>query len=525
MDVALRSLDQVDAYDVPNLEELLTEDFGLVNPAPLQRAICRIADGRPLGELKTHPHVIAAVGHITGKRYVPNVMALLAAIRGAKSQIASAAAYRCALTCDTSIVTDGEMPRVTIISLRREEADVVMNHLRGALARSPRLRSRLVDAKGDRVILRHPTGLKVEIVVDAGKRAGGSLVARWMAGVIFDEATRMVGSDDGVVNLDDSRAAVEGRLLQCACANQWLIGSPWAPFGPMYDLSRTAFERPSPAAVVVRARGDWLNPVWWTPERAEALKRNNPVAYKTDFMAEFADPETSLLSGEELEACVRKAPIDVPSQVHEGYQYAAEMDPATRLNAWTLCVAKKEGKKSVIVLARQWVPGHDGELSPAAVLRQIRDLLAPYGVTRVGTDQWRADSLREIAKDIGLTLVDFTASRESNNEGYLELATMVREKLVEIPDERMLLSDLRRLVRKTTATGFQIQLPSTGDGRHCDYAPSVMRVVARQSKQPVKVDPRTEADRDQAAYRERLEKAVRDRRNPMNALRRSPFAR
>lgn len=472
----------------------MVEDFGLDTPMPLQRAIWRIADGRSLGELASHPHVQAAIGTMRGKRFIPATMSLLMAIRGAKSQTAAAIAIRCALTCNLSKVTDGEMPRGTIISLRKDSAEVIMGHLVGALQRSPRLRTRIVSITAGRVVLRHPTGRHVEIIVDVGKRAGGSLVSRWMFCLLADEATRMVGQEDGVVNLDDSRTAVAGRLLPCACCNEFLIGSPWAPFGPMYEIDRQSFQSPGPDMVVVRARGDWLNPVWWTPERIEEVKKN-PVAYKTNFLAEFVDPESSLLSGDELEACVRKGDLVVPTQVLDGYEYAAEMDPATRLNAWTLAVAKREGKKSVVVLAKQWMPPPNGELSPSRVLTEIRDLLSPYGVTRVGTDQWRADSLREIAKVVGLQLVDYTASRENNNAGYLDLATRIREKAIELPNDPVLLSDLRRLVRKTTQAGFTIQLPSTADGRHCDYAPSVMRVCARDPRQPASpTAPQTAAD-------------------------------
>lgn len=515
-------VEEAAAYDIPTLESLLVEDMGLATPTNLQRAICRIGDGLPLGPLKDDPHVLAAIGRLTGRKYIPRVMALLAAIRGAKSQISAAAGIRCALTCDVRNVTDGEVPRVTIISLRREEAGVVMAHLKGAVARSARLRARVVEVLGDRVLFRHPSGLTVEVVVDAGKRAGGSLVARWMAAVIFDEATRMLGSDEGVVNLDDSRAAVEGRLLDCACCNQWLIGSPWAPFGPTYEIHRDHFQKPTPSMVVVRARGDWLNPTWWTPERAERLRLENPLAYKTDFLAEFADPEEALITAAELEACIRPEPLDLPSQWADGYEYVAEMDPATRLNAWTLIVCKREGKKSVVVLARQWVPGKDGELSPTKVLTQIRDLLAPYHVTRIGTDQWRAESLREIARVVRLDLVDYTASRENNNIGYLDLATKVREKLVELPNDPVLISDLRRLTRKTTQTGFTIQLPGTADGRHCDFAPSVMRAVGRAARQPDVEDTRTENERWQARVWEKRAESVREQ-SQRKSWRRNPF--
>lgn len=501
---------------VPTLEELLEEDFANFTLMPLQRAVCRIADGRPLGDLANHPHVVAAIGKMRGARGVPKTMALLCAIRAAKSLIAAAAGVRCALTCDVSGLAPGDIPRVSIISLRRDTADVIFTHILGAIRNSARVRSRVIgEPNAGKLLLRHPSGRSVEIVVDAGKRAGGSLVARWMAAVIFDEAPRMVGADEGVVNVDDSRAAVAGRLLPCACSSEWLIGSPWAPFGPMFEIARDTWQKSSREMVVVRARGDWMNPVWWTPARIESFKSN--AAYKSDFLAEFADAESSLLSGDELEACTRKEPLVLPSEVDDGYEYVAEMDPATRVNAWTLIVAKMTGKKHVIVLAKQWVPTRDGELSPAKILTEIRDVLAPYRVTRIGTDQWRADSLREIAKERGLALIDYTATRENKNEGYLELATKVRTGVVEFPNDPVLIADLRRLKRVTTANGFKIDEPSTGDGRHCDYAPAVRRAVQRVPRQPKPVDELTGAQRDQARYLAKAQERVRKKGKPWYA--------
>lgn len=109
---------------IPSLEELITQDFGLREPTPLQRAICRIADGAKLGDLADHPAVTEAIGPMTGPRAVPKTMLLLCAVRGGKSLIASAAAIRCGLTCDTSPCGPGDIPRVPVLSTRKDEAKV-----------------------------------------------------------------------------------------------------------------------------------------------------------------------------------------------------------------------------------------------------------------------------------------------------------------------------------------------------------------------------------------------------------------
>src|SRR5690606_9521305 len=153
----------------------------------------------------------------------------------------------------------------------------------------------------------------------------------------FDEAPRMNGREDGVVNLDDMLAAVAGRVLPGG--QILMIGSPWAPYGPVYDLAQ------NPGATrVIRATGPALNPNWWTPERCEELQRTNPVAYQTDVLGEFADPESGLLSPIAVHRNTRAAPEQLPPR--KGASYVAAIDPAegdAKGNAWTLVIVELEG--------------------------------------------------------------------------------------------------------------------------------------------------------------------------------------
>ena len=130
-------------------------------------------------------------------------------------------------------------------------------HLMGALS-APKIAPLVVGKKlaeeeipsSGMIALRHPSGRIVEIVVVAGKRAGGGLVSYWSAGVVFDEAPRMGGEADGVVNFDDSRKSVIGRLLPGA--QLWANGSPWAPLGPIHKAVETWHRKPG-RVLVLRA--------------------------------------------------------------------------------------------------------------------------------------------------------------------------------------------------------------------------------------------------------------------------------
>jgi hypothetical protein len=524
--------------NLPSLEELFTQDFGVTTPEPVQRAICRIADGKPLGNLWGHPEVMAAIGELPkGERFIPKTMVLLCAIRSGKSAMSGAAAVRNGLTCDTSVCGPGDVPRVPILSTHKDEAKATMDHLVGAFTTSPRLRPLLVkDPTVDTITFRHPTGRHVEIKVVAGSRAGTSLAARFLAGVIFDEAAKMVGGEEGVINLDDARHNVAGRLMRTDCASEWLPSSPWAPFGPVYELVTQHFGKPTRDMVVVRARGDMMNRRWWTPERIAELERTNPDAYQTDYLAEFADPDAALIAGVHIDAATRQAPLDlVPGEPRlDPYEYAAEMDPATRGNGWTLVVTRRVGRKTQVCLAREWRGTKTAPLSSKRVLAEMAALLIPFrianspdGRKRVGSDQAGIDLLRELGRDVGdeaarrgeelpaLDIVEFPATRKSNNEGYVEMARRFELGEMEIPNVPNLVSDLRRLRKKVTQAGFYIDLPTTSDGRHCDFAPSLMRAAQRETYQPGKVDPRPQWKVEQDASIERaIKKHVRHNETP-----------
>lgn len=307
----------------------------------------------------------------------------------------------------------------------------------------------------------------------------------------------MVGSGEGVVNLDDMRAAVAGRLRPGLCAREWMISSPWAPFGPVYELTRDRWKKADKDMFVVRARADWLNPVWWTRSRVEDLERRDPTAYQTEFLAEFQDAEEALLTTEDVEVCTRPANDVIAAE--KGHTYAAEIDPAMRTNAFTLVIVKQQDKKHVVVLAKEWRPEGKGKSLPFLdILKEVQALCAPYGITQVGTDQFQIASLRSLGAAIGLGIVEYAATTMTNAEGYMNLRTRIQAHEVELPRDEVLLTDLKRLVRRVTQVTISVQLPTTADGRHCDYAPCVMRAVQRYCKQPGPADLRSDAERDQA---------------------------
>ena len=462
-----------------SMEELLVHPlgFGLKTASIVQRAIMRVADGKPLGELWGHPAVVRAFGgeepQLEGK---PKEMAVLSAIRCGKSLMAACMAVHWTQVCAVEHLGPGEVPRVSIVSINKDLAEVIFGHVVGRVMASPALKGLVMgEPTTDTIVLRHPSGRPVEIKVVAGSRSGSTLVARWSAGAVFDEFPRMLGEGEAVVNWDDMRKAV---LLRILPGSQVIsIGSPWAPFGPAYNVVKEHYGRPTRNMVVVKAPGWDLNPQLWTPQAVRDAEEKDPQAFRTDVAAEFAQPEESLITQDSLDAATRPAPlIETPKP---GVQYSAAIDPATRGNAWTLIIACQEGDKRRVALARQWIGTAAAPLRPGAILEEVARLCRAYRISVLDSDQYYGDALRDLAAQQKLVLVVHAWTEREKLAKFLALKTMFEQGMVEIPADPTLRSDLGRVKKVLKGSGASINFPRTSDGRHCDYAPCLAMALAR----------------------------------------------
>lgn len=489
--------------------------FGLTTASPLQRAVCRIVDGQPLHELAYDRTVMKAMGTLNPNDVLerPREVYLMSGIRTGKSLTAACGAFHMAMTCNVSQLREGEIPRVSVVSLKKDLADVIMNHLVGTLKSSPLLSKFMVgQPQAESVMLRHPSGRHVEVSVVAGSRAGSSLVARWSAGAIFDEAPRMVSGNDGVVNFDDMRQAVLLRLLEGS--QLWAVGSPWAPYGPIYETVTRFFGKPSRERVVVKAPAYDFNPVYWTPERVQQARDADPDAARTDVDAEFATPEEAMFSAVSVDACTRADELVLPRK--PGNTYFAAMDPATRGNGWTFAIGTRDGGKAVIVRAEEFVGAREEPLDPADVLEQVAALCAEYGVTMVHSDQVMGDALVKLGRQKGIHIAQWRYQERQRAEMFLTIRQRLDLVEVSLPPVPQMRTDLLHVKKRITATGMGVALPLTSDGRHCDWAPTLMLLLPRIMPDPVEQAPsdgRPPADPETLRLRRELQERMRKKAN------------
>jgi hypothetical protein len=496
-----------------SLEELLTHPmlFGLASASPLQRAICRIADGMPLEELETDATVREALGGTTDVPARPKELAIVAGIRTYKSGLAACMCTQAALQCDATGLQPGEQLRASMVSTKLENAKAVYQHLAGAWKASPLLRTMLVtdpDNSSDRFTIRRPDGVLCEFLTVAGSRAGSGLTSFWQAAVVFDEYARMVGNEaDGVINWSEQRKAVVQRIRKGGYLVH--ISSPWAPFGPAYRHVTESHGKPTPQLVVIRARADHMNPVYWTPARCEDARLADADAYKTDVLAEFTSGEESFFHVDHLTACERATDADEPRDPRA--HYSATMDPATRSNGWTFGIFTRDGKTRRMVAAREWVGSRAAPLDPETVVRDhIAPLCHAYGISTIESDGWSSDALHALCRHYGVSLVAYSWTDRERAERYRNVRVMLAKGEVSLPRVTAIRDDLLRVKKKVTANGATVHLPETSDGRHCDWAPTIVQGLCRyiDDVEPPPPSPSDWGKREAQRMREAAERSL-----------------
>ncbi len=458
------------------------QGFAAVPTSPLQLAIARAAQGRPLegvidGEACARHFGVAELAPV-----LPALVVLIAGVRGGKSWLASCAAIHASLTADLSQLQSHELPRFPIIAPTVDAARATFTILCGILQASPVL-CRFIEGEptSDTAVICRPDGRRVEVVVVAAARGGLSVRNRWLVGFVLEEVAQFGTEGTGaVVNAEDILKAARTRLLP-GCQG-WLISSPFGPVGLLYELYKKHFGKPG-RTLVVHAPTRALNPSF-PQSQIDEIAAEDPDTAAREYGAEWVDADSAYLGAALVDPAVRTSPLYRP-----GRAFAAGMDPATRGNHWTLAVAwseplqkspalddgEQQRKRVIVGGVWSWAGSKSKPLSPRDTLAEVAATLKPYGVQRIHVDGWSFDAMADHARAVGLSLVEHPAV--DRDVPYQRLKALLGNGDLELPPDPVLRNDLLALRQRATSSGVKIHLPHTSNGRHCDFAPSVALAV------------------------------------------------
>ena len=113
------------------------------------------------------------------------------------------------------------------------------------------------------------------------------------------------------------------------------------------------------------------------------------------------------------------------------------------------------------------------------VFKAIADVLRPYRLRVVHSDQFSEDTMRELARqaDLSLIVTPWTAGLKA--DCYDALKTLAQESNLDLPNDATVTTDLLGIRQKITRNGMVFDLAKQG-ARHSDYAPCIAMNVSLQ---------------------------------------------
>jgi hypothetical protein len=171
----------------------------------------------------------------------------------------------------------------------------------------------------------------------------------------------------------------------------------------------------------------------------------DPEGAQAEWLATFRTDLQAAFSPESLEACTVKGRSELPASPI--IEYRAFCDPSGgKADAFTVAIGHKSDGRIIIDLVRAW----EAPFNPKEVVSEIAEVLKGYGVLNVTGDRFAAEWPIAEFSAYG---VSYTQCEQNKSELYLAFIPVTNSCGVELPDDKRLLTQLRRLERKRGRAG------------------------------------------------------------------------
>ena len=360
--------------------------------------------------------------------------------RGRKSAVAAMIGVHAAAFVDwSSCLAPGETARVLLVAVDKTQAKIVRSYAEAILRSHPRLEALVEATDAESITLAN--GVTIICVANNFRSIRGPAVVT----AIFEELA-FWRSDESANPDKEVLRAVRPSMLTTRRHGALLIGlsSPYAKRGLLYEKHRDHHGDDASRVLVWQADTQTMNPAADADEIAEAY-RDDPQAAAAEYGAQFRDDLQTFLDADLLAGLTRGSPAELPPR--PGIEYRAFVDPSGgRGDAMTLAVAHLDDGRAVLDVVRATRPPFD----PAAVVENYAALIHEYHLAEVTGDAYSAEWVAAAFKERG---VRYLTSPLNKSAIYLEALPLFTRGEVELPPDRLLLTELAQLERRTARGG------------------------------------------------------------------------
>lgn len=335
----------------------------------------------------------------------------------------------------------GERGVCQILATDKDTASVVFSYA-AAMFEQPLLRQLVANKTADTIELKN--GLAIEVVAATARRSRG----RSTFAIILEEVAHWLGENRSV-NPDSEifNAVLPGTATMAPHAMVIGISSPLARSGLLHDKYERHFGKPGRTLVVQVPT--WIaNPTLSQTDPEGIVARAyaaDPIKASAEYGAQFRSELNSLLDYAVIEAAIERGTYERPPLPHRTYHAFTDISGG-RNDASTLGIAHMEGGRAVLDCLRTVAAPHE----PAHAIADFATTLRAYGLRSVIGDNYAANFTAGAFADHG---VEYTKSKLSRSELYLELLPLMNSHKVVIIDNAALIKELAGLERRAAGRG------------------------------------------------------------------------
>ena len=246
---------------------------------------------------------------------------------------------------------------------------------------------------------------------------------------------------------------------------------------------RSGVERPGVAGVGHSRGRAWISPADIEGER----RRLSAASFSRLWLNEWVEAEDHLVTSENLARCVT---VDrFPAKPQPNRRYVCGVDVGVKFDATAIAVGhseRRDGERHVVLDALEVFRPRRGVPVPLADVEQRVETLAKrYSPCEVRFDPSQALSMVQSLAARGVSVQENPITARWNDRMATLLHTMLRDGLVDLPDEPELLDELRSVRVVETSQGL-LSIDST-PGRHDDQVDALGIVAMELMSRPAVV--------------------------------------
>jgi hypothetical protein len=382
-------------------------------------AIYRQCTGRTQPPTKQPSEIYTIVGRRGGKSFISSLTAVF---------IACFSNFKPYLNA-------GEKAAIIILARDRDQAKIVFSYVSGILRAIAPLAAMIAVERADEIELDNGVIIMVK-TSDFRAIRGLTVAAAILDEVAFWDSEGISPDREVLTALRPATSTIPNAKLIC-------ISTPYSQAGSLYEAHRDHYGRDDEHVLVWQADTRTMNPTIDEGLIQREIERD-PEGAQAEWLATFRTDLQAAFSPQSLEGCTVKGRDELPASPI--IEYRAFCDPSGgKVDSFTLAIGHKSDR-AIIDLCRAW----EAPFNPKEVVSEIAEVLKGYGVLNVTGDRFAAEW--PIA-EFSAHGVSYTQCEQNKSELYLAFIPVTNSCGVELPDDKRLLTQLRRLERKRGRAG------------------------------------------------------------------------